>query len=81
MFLLLTKNVGSGMRLCSFPHCKWSELPSARDLCNHDTEATLSQFKFKELLFDNVVDLVLSGEITIMLRIEAKSFNNRQNTS
>ena len=79
-FLQLTKNVGSGMKLCSFPHCKCSELPAARVLCNHDTEAKLSQFKFKGLFFDDVVDLVLSGEITITLGIEVKSFAG-QNTS
>ena len=48
--------------------------------CAITTKAKLSQFKFKELFFDNVVDLVLSGEITITLGIEVKSFA-RQNTS
>ena len=44
-------------------------------------KAKLSQFIFTKFFFDDVADLVLSGEITIMLAFgfEAKSFA-RQNT-
>jgi len=44
-------------------------------------KAKLNQFIFKELFFDDAVDLVLSGKITKMfaLRFDAKSFAKQNN--